>query len=238
MRNRRLILVLSLTGFLVLTALMYLKFDAVSEETETRQKLNELLGEEQPLDRSNDAPELAPLKSESAPATEAEPQAIKPEAGLPSPSDLLFGFPTPQSDVGVEETSANYVIRVPLASEADSSSVKLNVTPHQIEISGQTGSQENGKSVQSSFMQTFTTSQEVLPDQVHRLTEKHGEQTELVITIPKKLSSKAPSLPEYPGLDDDGPAGAGNAQSQITPPSPPSDSGNPNPLDTYSNRTF
>lgn len=106
-----------------------------------------------------------------------------PEFNPPS----VFNLGLPQTDsVTIEESPQRYVLRVPLAEAEDSGDVQLKVTPHHIEISGQTGRQGQGGHYRSSFMQAFTTPEEVMPDQVQRRTERREDKTELVITIPKK----------------------------------------------------
>lgn len=213
MKNRRFILLAVLAG--ALAVLLYSVFQGTPQEVAARQHLNDLLGQ----------------------ASANEPQPEQEPFKLPESDHSLFGFPMPTTDITVEETSSNYVLRIPLASPEDSSAVKLNVTPHRIEVSGQTGSKTDGQSFSSSFMQAFSTSQEVLPDQVHRLTEQNGGKTELVITIPKKAGSEAKTIPDYPGLDDE-PVNGPFPEEGGPPPLQPPPENNGSPLDTFSNRVI
>ncbi len=170
----------SLTSVFVLVSLFWLFNRPNATETAARHKLDNLLSQS------------------SAPPSVFIPQPPEPRR-LPDFS-RLFGLGLPETGVKVEETATSYVLRVPLADPNDATQVQLDVTPNRIAISGQTGRRDNGLSVTSSFMQSFATSQEVLPDQISRATEKSGEQTELVITIPKKAdatpSAKTPSKSE------------------------------------------
>jgi hypothetical protein len=220
MKNRGLIPGSIFAGIVVI--LIYASFQEKPQEAVARQHLNDLLGQASPNE---------PLSSPQQPLK------------LPEVDQSFFGFPMPTTDITVEETSSSYVLRIPLASAEDSSSVKLNVTPHRIEVSGQTGSKTEGQSFSSSFMQAFSTHQEVIPDQVHRMTEQNGNQTELVITIPKKSGGKTSTEQNYDGFEPGSDPGSDNDESS---PRPIEEEGNPaiepppvnngNPLDTYSNR--
>lgn len=174
MNKSRKILLGLLAGFIVIATLLVLVMRQATGEYSAREKLNQMLGQTQPdLQNSDEAPPMPP--------PEAPP--------LPNNSGgSFFGLPLPmpQAGVDVQETNSSYILRIPLADPKDASSIKLNITANRIEVSGQTGSKENGTSVTSSFMQAFTTSQEVLPGQVSRRTEKNGDNTQMVITIPKK----------------------------------------------------
>lgn len=220
MRNRRLILIAGLIGLLTAATLLYFGFHDAPRELAARRHLNDLLGQ-----ANANEPEQEPGQ---------EPEGFPAFPSLPPGNDnLFFGLPMPTTEVDVEETASSYVLRVPLASPEDSDSVKLNVNPHRIEVSGQTGSKEGSSSMTSSFMQSFSTSQEVLPDQVQRSTEQNGDRTELVITIPKKTSGEVLSTPnEYPELNDEPPR-------EGSPPMlepPPENNGSP--IDTFSNRVI
>jgi hypothetical protein len=158
------------------------------------------------------------------PAIRPQPQAIPDwsappeEQQAPSPGgELSNGLPlsdllSAAGGVSVRETESAYEIRVPLADAEDAERVTLDVTPHHIRVSGQTGVQADeghtpspGVSVTSSFLQSFDTSREVLPDQVSRRLERDGSQLELMITIPKKAGSAAgepTQSRELPGFDD------------------------------------
>jgi HSP20 family molecular chaperone IbpA len=150
------------------------------------------------------------------------PQSLPQESPLsefPSPSpDLLqdperspMGFPSMpanpfselDSELGIDadgvkinEDADAYRIDVPLANKADANEVQVKVSPHHIEVSGQTGSSPKsqsgpGLSFTTSFMQSLDTSQEVLPQKVKRdLIERNG-QSVLHVTIPKKSKSAA-----------------------------------------------
>jgi hypothetical protein len=225
MRNRRFILIAGLTGLLIAAALFYFRFQDTPKELAARQHLNDLLGQANANEPENNT---GPAETEPSPA----PMAPEP--------DLFFGMPMPTTDIAIEETSDHYVLRIPLKKAEDSSDVKVDVTPHRIEVSGQTSSETAGQSASSSFMQAFTTNQEVLPNQVHRRTEQAEGKTELIITIPKKANSgTTATLPDYAGINDDD-LRPTPSQNELVPPNAPasgSDS-NSNPLDTYMNRVF
>lgn len=88
--------------------------------------------------------------------------------------------------VDVQENADAYILRIPVASADDADQVLLSVMPDRIEVSGMTGSRKAGATMNSSFMQSFTTSQPVLPNQVTRQIQKDGSQSVLVVTIPKQ----------------------------------------------------
>jgi hypothetical protein len=214
MKSRGLILFILFAG--ILAILLYATFQEKPQEAAARQHLNNLLGQanaDEPLSETQQ-----PLR-------------------LPEVDQSFFGFPVPATDITVEETPSSYVLRIPLASAEDSSSVKLNVTPHRIEVSGQTGSKTEGQSFSSSFMQAFSTNHEVMPDQVHRLTEQHGKQTELVITIPKKSGGKASTESNISGFKDDEFVQQ-PIEEESSPAVEPPPVNNGNPLDTFSNRVI
>ncbi|WP_303672583.1 Hsp20/alpha crystallin family protein [Vampirovibrio chlorellavorus] len=223
MRNRRTAGLYVFTGAALLLAVILLWQGASSNDA--RQHLDNLLGQ-----ASANGPE-----GEAAPATPAPslPDPLK----FPDLENSIFGMPVPTTDIMVEETSSAYVLRVPLAKPEDSSAIKVEVTPHRIEVSGQTGSQSEGQTISSSFMQTFSTAQEVVPGQVYRQTEQNGKQTELVITIPKKVGGDAKSSAAEAGM------GEGEEGTSLTPEEnpapalqPPPLPANDSPLDTFSNR--
>lgn len=241
MKNRRFGQLIGLTGLLIVATLSYFHFQDTPKEQAARQHLNDLLGQAN-ADETPDAfglPIAPPLNLSSPEQSPEQPPTPAPSSTpFPGP-ELLFGLPMPSTDIAIEETSQHYVLRVPLKKAEDSSSVKVEVTPHRIELSGKTGSEEEGESFSSSFMQTFTTSQEVLPDQVHRRTEQIDGKTELVITIPKKGNSAAPSLPDYAGINDED-FRYNQPQNPFVPPNVPANGAdnNSSPLDTYMNRVF
>lgn len=149
---------------------------------------------------SNTEEQLARQRLDTLLGQQAEPSPFLPEATpVPMPQNLpepgwfepLFDIPEAASPVSVEEREDRYVIRVPLVSPDDAESVQVSVTPHRIEVFGQTGKKEGGAAITSTFMQSFSTPAELLPDDVQRKTERQGEKTALVITIPKKASPSA-----------------------------------------------
>lgn len=148
-------------------------------ESPARQKLDNLLGQ---------TPEQSPPSVETAPV--APDWFNKPN---------FLGFPIPEA-VNVQEMANAYILRIPVASPGDADQVKINVSPSRIEVSGQTGSKHGNSSSSSSFFQSFTTSQPVLPNKMTKNVEKKGEQSQLVITIPKdpQASRSAKSLPATP----------------------------------------
>lgn len=203
-------LLLALAAGLILLALVGLGWQN-RQEVSARHKLDEILG-----------PKTGNLFPDNSPAL---PDPSMPDMNLPEPPALgqldapnsFFGFniPMPKSGVEVKETPQAYELRIPLADPENESSIKLNVDPHRIEVAGQTGSKSGGAQITSSFMQSFSTSSEVLPDKISRKTEKKGDNTELVITIPKKtpgqLTEPTPKpakpnrieeQPPTPSLDD------------------------------------
>lgn len=221
MSTKRKVLLTVLAGLMLLVVLFSFNLIPTSGEQAARQKLNNLLGQ-----GSDELPELEPDQPQSAPE---EPGSLPGVNG-----GSFFGMPMPLSGAGVDvqELADKYVLRIPLADSKDASSVKLNVEPHRIEVSGQTGAKQNGASVSSSFLQSFTTSQEVLPDHISRRTEQDGETTELVITIPKKhpdqSGSTAPEL-DNPNRDNTQP------DTQDEAPLP---NAAPNPLDGVENKVI
>jgi HSP20 family molecular chaperone IbpA len=219
MSQRRKILSILIAGLILVPALLFLGMRQATHDNVTRQKLDRMLGQTQP-----EWPEIG-----EPPSTQPAPDASSP----PFPDMSGGGFfglplPMPQAGVDVQETSDSYILRIPLADPKDASSIRLKVTPNRIEVSGQTGSKENGTTVTSSFMQAFTTSQEVLPGQVSRKTEQNGEKTEMVITIPKKHGSLDDHLPSNGGSHD---------QSQPDSDELPTDP-NANPLDGVENKVI
>ncbi len=237
MRNRRKVLLSLLAGFILLASSLAFNLRQSVGQMAAREKLDNLLGQDNPEDSP---PVVAPEDQNPFEAPQASPnqpgnQPENMENGQLEPPTItggsFFGLPMPLSGTGVDvqELADKYVLRIPLTDPQDASSVKLNVSPHRIEVSGQTGSKENGATVNSSFMQSFTTSQEVNPDRISRHTEKHGENTELVVTIPKKTAGSGPD-------DEDGDApstgNSGDGQSQqdeetAPPSSPQTDPSNP-----------
>ncbi len=215
MSKRRKAALLFFAGLLTLVLWSLLGLSNHTEETAARQKLDNLLGqadtlpfaengpsERIPLDAPNENPNETPNTTDplgSNPLASAPPGFL----GLPIPNPLAGNVP--DSGVDVQEYAANYVLRIPLTDPADARNVKVNVTPHHIEVSGKIGRREQSVSFSSSFVQSFSTSQTVLPDKVTQAIQKTGSKTELVITVPKQHpgqgnSKLAPPLaPEAPG---------------------------------------
>ncbi len=174
MSQRRSILLALLAGILLLVF-----FSRQPEQMQdARRKLDNVLG---------------PSSSEHLPD-------LSQEAAPPRSLGNFFGFniPMPDTGVDVQETPTAYLLKVPLAQASDADSIRLQVRPHRIEITGQSGRRQGGASVSSSFMQSFTTRQEVLPGKVSRKTESHGDAQTLVITIPKKTPGTVSSPPASP----------------------------------------
>lgn len=221
MSKSRNILLGLLTGLLLIAALMVLVIRQATGEYSAREKLNHLLGQTQPewpeQQNSDETPPMPPPEMPALPENNGGGGSF---FGLP--------LPMPQAGVYVQETNESYILRIPLADPKDASSIKLNVTANRIEVSGQTGSKEDGASVSSSFMQAFTTSQELLPGQISRRTEQNGENTQIVITIPKKQATSGPG-------DDYQTPGSRNSQpdNNELPPEAPT-----NPLDGVENKVI
>jgi|GEM_PF-3000118 len=237
MKNRRKVLLSLLAGFILLASLLAFNLHQSIGQTAAREKLDSLLGQDNP----EDSPPIAtpetqnPFEPPQASPNPPDTQSGNLENGQPELPGItggsFFGMPMPLSGAGVDvqELADKYVLRIPLADPQDASSIKLNVSPHHIEVSGQTGSKENGATVNSSFMQSFTTSQEVNPDRISRHTEKNGENTELVVTIPKKTPGSG-SDDEDDNAPSTGNSGGGSSQQDedtAPPPNPQTDPSNP-----------
>lgn len=176
----RVLWLLGLIALLVVGSLFFTRGD--SHEQAARQKLDSVLGTDS---NSGNLSELPPAQNPGGPDSNAPM--------LPPGWDLSNMFHMPDVGVQVQETPQAYTLRIPLADPKDESSVKLSVNPHHIEVSGQSGTQKDGASMTSSFMQSFTTASELLPDKISKKQEKKGSQTELVITIPKKNPGQSAS---------------------------------------------
>jgi hypothetical protein len=142
------------------------------------------LGSEMPSPDLLDDPER--LSTPSPPETRAPNLfgEFSGEDGFPPLSGLA------SESAQMEEMADSYRLRVPLADKKDASQVHLNVTAHHIEISGQAGTAPKpgaapGFSMTSSFMQSLDTSQEILPQKVHREVVERDGRIMLMITIPK-----------------------------------------------------
>jgi len=218
MSIRRIILFCTLIAcVLSLLALVWTHHGDEASEMAARQKLDNVLG---PNDENLPGPDINPFAKDFSPHEPVSPPAAK------TPSEngpILPGFPNIpglatlpnplggmlDNGVDVKESAEAYVIKVPINNPDDARNVKVNVETHHIEVSGQTGHQENGASFSSSFMQSFSTSQALLPEKMTQKTEKKGNRTELVITIPKKERSQpnrqTPPATAQPAPADDTP---------------------------------
>lgn len=161
-------------GLVFLSALSLLQTGCVVQESPARHKLDQMLGQASEQPSESDWPGLQ------------MPQ-------MPNLLDMAM-----LQAVDVQETAKAYVLRIPLASAKDADQVQVNVSPNRIEVSGQTGSKHGAAAMTSSFMQSFTTSQTVIPSQMSRKIEKQGDKDTLVVTIPK--DAHAPLNPEQPVL--------------------------------------
>jgi hypothetical protein len=233
MHNRRTILLLSLIGLLTLGGVLFWVSHAHRENRIARERLDQLLAQ-----RPNELTD--PMLRPQQPGFPETPDI---NAG-PQPDPLneaqrLFNgmqIPMPNTGVMVQETEDRYILRIPIAEAEDADSVVANVGPNHIEVSGQTGTKRNDTSITSSFMQSFNTTQEVMPDKVSRTLERKDNQMELVITIPKKHPGMAPSHPQTFSEEPDAnawssPADDSNATPDNAPPKNDSPEFNPGPLD-------
>lgn len=173
-------------GFLILLVLAVLQFSG-SRERQARHTLDRM------LEGADSAPEQSLPDAAGPPGNSPHAQRDQEDGwsipGFGGHGGGLFDMPfSALGDTGVEvrETPDRYILRVPVTKPGDADSIRLNVAPHRIEVSGQSGSGKEGAMVRSSFMQSFSTSDEVLPGAVQRRTEKRNDRTELVIIIPKK----------------------------------------------------
>jgi HSP20 family molecular chaperone IbpA len=92
-------------------------------------------------------------------------------------------FQIPQ--VQVHETEKAYELLIPLSNPADDKNIHIQVKPNHIDVSGEfTLTSPDGKQSlgTSSFMKSFTPSQIVIPEQMHK--DINGKT--LIVTIPKK----------------------------------------------------
>jgi hypothetical protein len=205
MSKQRKILLIILAGVIVITLGLIMGLRQGSHELAARHKIDSLLGQANDDVFPEDTSPFTPYSA--APATPPSPNSTA--------SPLLAGIP--DSGVDVQESSTAYVIRIPLLTAEDARNVKVNVTPHHIELSGNIGRQQQNVIYSSSFVQSFSTSQTVLPEKMTQKTYKIGSQAELVITIPKKQGNQpnlspppapvAPTAPKATGepfLEDDG----------------------------------
>jgi hypothetical protein len=195
MSKRRKVLLVLAAGVMALFAFLLLGWRHGSEDLAARQKLDNLLGQadEQPL------PPVSPFIPDERPAPLASAPPPEPPGflGLPIPNPMSMSG-IPDSGVEVQESPTGYVLRIPLTNPAEARNVKVNVSANHIEVSGKIGRQEQGVSFTSSFVQSFSTSQPVLPNKVTQKTEKNGAKTELVIRIPKQSTGSSNIAPQPP----------------------------------------
>jgi hypothetical protein len=228
MSKQRKILLTILAGTLALSIALMMGLQHKSHELAARDKLDSLLGQADETLPADNIPFTPYPSAPAAPAPSTPPSGSGTPNGSSQPPGAGLGLPIlnpfaggiPDSGVDVQESPTAYVLRIPLLNAEDAHNVKANVTPHHIEISGNIGRREQNATYTSSFVQSFSTSQTVLPEKMTQKTVKSGDKTELVITIPKKQSgqpSLSPSAPppapaaptapkstEAPVLDDDG----------------------------------
>lgn len=168
---------LTLAALVLMVAL--LSFNWMRHESSARQKLDSLLGQtSEPLPQIQDAQAFPDWFNDSSP----------------------FGFPMPKSGVEIQETPQAYILHISIADPKDADQVQVNVSPNRIEVSGQTGSKQGNMQSTSSFFQSFSTSQPVIPEKMSRKIEKNGSQDQLVITIPKGSGQKQNSEENLPPL--------------------------------------
>ena len=201
MNKRRNILLIMSLGLLAFVVALFIFVQHNETESVARQKLDSLLGQADETIPDQTEPFIPYPRPQTHPNPpgNAQPQQEPGFLGLPIPS-LMQGMA--DSSVNVQESPTQYVLRIPLINPADAKNVKVDVSPNRIEISGKIGRQDQGASYTSSFMQSFSTSQTVLPEKMTQKTEKTGDKTELVITIPKKPGAQPnynpPPTPEAP----------------------------------------
>lgn len=160
---------------------------AKQKEHAAEQKLDQLLGQNgQSEDVQPDAHNLQPFP---------DPLANAPQDSVPDQNnqDAFSGFPDwaknmlpGQPDIQVKEETSQYRVVVNLSNPKDANSVKVTALPHRVEVSGQSSFGKDGLEGSSSFFKSFTTSAELLPNQMKR--EQHERTLEFL--IPKKVASQ------------------------------------------------
>lgn len=201
--GRKFLLIL-LAGLIAIGA--YLAFGMRHHATDlaARQKLDNMLGQADDETLSNNG---SPFPAYPAPNNGPAPNNnINPQPNQsPSQSQGFMGLPIPNpmtsmgdSGVQVQESPEDYVLQIPLVNPADAQNVKVNVTAHHIEVSGNIGRREQNVTFTSSFLESFSTSQTVLPEKMTKKTEKVGTQSILVITVPKKHTNQPNLAPPPP----------------------------------------
>jgi len=200
MNKQRKVLLILVVGAIALFAFLTIGLRHNTHEMAAREKLDSLLGQADETLPDETGPFTPYPSAPPAPSTGNSTQNPPGFMGLPIPNPMPGGMP--DSGVSVEESPQAYVIHVPLVNPADAHNVKVNVTPHHIEVSGNIGRREQNVTFSSSFVQSFSTSQTVLPEKMTQKTVKIGTQTELVITVPKKPGNQSnlapPPAPEAP----------------------------------------
>lgn len=203
MKQKRLLLFA--VGFLLILAWgSFLVFQANTSHS-ARHRITQVLA--QPMNDRGVSPQLTP----DDPRDNAGDGMGEKQHSI---TDGLFNIPLPISPdgIGLQEDENAYDITVPLAKADDAEQVTVHVTPHHIEVSGETATQSGdahspGFSASTQFMQSFDTIEEVIPARVSRTLEHNSGQVELHITVPKKKDASAEkqnALPENqnPSLDD------------------------------------
>ena len=202
MNKRRKILLIVIAGAIALFAFLLNGLRHGSTDLAARQKLDQALGPEGSLENNAEASPFTPDRPANPPAEDPldNQLATAPPGfmGLPIPNPMSMSPGVPDSGVDVQEYPGEYVVRIPLTTAADAHNVKVNVTPHHIELSGKIGRREQGVSFTSSFVQSFSTSQTVLPEKMTQKTIKNGDKLELVVTIPKQHTGQANASPLPP----------------------------------------
>ncbi|MEB3286516.1 MAG: hypothetical protein VKJ04_03325 [Vampirovibrionales bacterium] len=155
------------------------------KEKAAEDKLNQILGEKPPED-------LAPLSPTPSPEQMPDTETLdspSPFGALPNwAQKMLPGQP----NIKVEEAREFYRVFITLENPKDANSVKLNVMPHQIQISGQSSFGKEGMQGSSSFFKSFSTQSELLSEQVKRedMPSQENKPHQLVFLIPKKAPSE------------------------------------------------
>jgi HSP20 family molecular chaperone IbpA len=197
MKQKRLLLIA--VGLLLISAwVSFLVFQAnTSHSASARQHLTQALN--QPMNDRGVSPQLTPeLPTENA----GDELGAKKEHSI---TDGLFNIPLPISPdgIGLQEDENGYEITVPLTKPDDAEQVSVHVTPHHIEVSGETATQSDdthspGFSARTQFMQSFDTNEEVIPGHVSRTLKHNNGQVELHITVPKKRDAAVEKRNAFP----------------------------------------
>jgi HSP20 family molecular chaperone IbpA len=173
--------------------------EEASEKRAARAELDALLGSEAPSEPEFSFPSFR-FRSMEQELEESlrEMRQIQAEAQRElSEARGFFQLPMTQ-DVGVNETRDAYVITVPLAHEADAEQVKVEAAGQRVKISGKmTMMSADGQHPvgTTQFFKTFTAPQPLDTHKIERVLKETPQGQTLVITLPKKHSNTAPSLP-------------------------------------------